>query len=198
MHQTHHVAARIEIILGLLEQGATQEYIGEPISQLEHSLQCADLALSAGATEQVTLAALLHDIGHLVDDKAPTMADLGAVDHEIIGEQWLLRHGVDPVVTHLVRHHVSAKRYFCYRYPTYYDRLSEASRGTLQFQGGAMDAAEAAAFELDPYFKEILQMRTFDERAKVLGVFPRRLDAYRPMLERHLTMSAGGFGDHHA
>ncbi|MBL6690349.1 MAG: HD domain-containing protein [Pseudomonadales bacterium] len=40
------------------------DYIGEPVSQLEHSLQTAALAVLSGADEPLVLAALLHDIGH--------------------------------------------------------------------------------------------------------------------------------------
>jgi len=36
------------------------------VSQLEHALQAAHCATEAGADEEVVLAALLHDVGHLV------------------------------------------------------------------------------------------------------------------------------------
>lgn len=46
-----------------------------------------------------------------------------------------------------------AKRYLCHANSAYHDRLSDGSKRTLVFQGGPMDASEAALFELDPLFK---------------------------------------------
>ncbi|MEE2788318.1 MAG: HD domain-containing protein [Myxococcota bacterium] len=182
-------------ILERLETGTHRAYIGEPVSQLEHGLQCAELANRAGASEHIILAALLHDVGHLIHDDGPSMAGLGAIDHEGIGANWLLKLGLNSTIAHLVRHHVSAKRYLCHRYPKYLARLSDASRGTLDWQGGAMSAREANAFETDAHFESLLQLRTFDERAKEPGATVTPLAEYKPMLCRHLTVSGPGIGD---
>lgn len=69
----------------------------------------------------------------------------------------------------LVQYHVEAKRYLTLRQPGYYQRLSEASRRTLEYQGGVMSEAEADAFERDPLFSVSLRMREWDERAKEVG-----------------------------
>ena len=57
---------------------------------------------------------------------------------------WYATFGPD--VTAPIALHVEAKRYLCAVEPDYFDRLSEASRLSLATQGGAMTAAEAAAF----------------------------------------------------
>jgi len=40
----------------------------EAVSALDHALQCAALARTAGTGDEVVLAALLHDVGHLISD----------------------------------------------------------------------------------------------------------------------------------
>ena len=39
---------------------------GEGINQIEHGVQCAELAKRQGASAEMVTAALLHDIGHLL------------------------------------------------------------------------------------------------------------------------------------
>jgi predicted HD phosphohydrolase len=46
-----------------------------------------------------------------------------------------------------------------------------------------MGAEEAAAFETDPLGPLILQMREFDEAAKVPGLAVPGMASYRPLLE---------------
>ena len=48
-------------LLALLQQQETVGYIGEPVSQLAHALQCAAFAARESADESLILAALLHD-----------------------------------------------------------------------------------------------------------------------------------------
>ena len=119
------------------------DYIGEPISQLGHALQCAHWAKKQGADDEVILAALFHDIGHLIDASAPQMDGLGVINHEGLGRAFLEEHGCSERVGKLVEAHVQAKRYLCFKNPKYYARLSEASKGTLAWQGGPMSETEA-------------------------------------------------------
>ena len=198
MNTVHLKQVQAAALVAGLNKGVNRTYIGEPVSQLEHSLQCADHAVSAGADDSLNLAALFHDIGHLLHEDGPQLDGLGTLNHEEIGAEWLLRHGVDATIVHLVRHHVSAKRYLCYRYPKYLARLSSASLGTLQWQGGVMTAAEAEAFEGDPHFEAILQLRTFDERAKAPQVKTRPLAEFMPILLKGLhAVPMGSSGVQH-
>jgi putative nucleotidyltransferase with HDIG domain len=181
------VADKVRALLAPLRAAADRGYIGEPVSQLEHALQCAALASDAHASGPEVLAGLLHDIGHLVADReAPQMAGLGVLDHEHIGARYLAQLGVRDSVCKLVAAHVSAKRYLALRKAGYYAALSEASRGTLAFQGGPMDEAEAAHFEADPQCAAKLRLRMWDEAAKRTDVRVPTLDSYAALLREHM------------
>ena len=180
--RVHEGIARIE---GLLLAGRGSAYIGEPVSQLDHALQCAALAASAGAPDAVVAAALLHDVGHLcAPSDAPRMDALGVVGHEQVGAAWLRAAGVRDDVCRLVAAHVSAKRWLVLRRPAYRATLSAASEGTLRFQGGPMTEAEARVFEADPLHADALRLRAWDEQAKVPDADVPPLEAYRVVLAR--------------
>lgn len=183
----HSRDARIAELLGLLGAASERGYIGEPVSQLEHALQSADLATRAGEPPAAVLAALLHDVGHLcAGPDAAEMEDLGIVDHEDVGARYLAALGFGPAVTDLVRGHVQAKRYLAASRSRYAARLSAASRRTLELQGGPMDDAERAAFEDEPGHRAALRLRGFDDAAKVPGRCVPGLDAYVSLLEEQL------------
>ena len=82
--------------------------------------------------------------------------------------------------------HVNAKRYLTYKNPKYFAGLSDASRKTLEFQGGPMQAEEAGTFEQNPYFELIIQMRRWDEAAKVTGLPKPDLEKYLALCEEVL------------
>jgi predicted HD phosphohydrolase len=80
-----------------------------------------------------------------------------------------------------------------YRYLTavdaaYYDGLSEASKGSLRFQGGPFRGAELEAFEQDPLKDEMVQVRLWDDQAKVVGIedVTPRPAAFRSIIQRYL------------
>ncbi len=92
-------------------------------------------------------------------------------------------------IIRLVQSHVAAKRYLTYSNPHYYEQLSEASKKTLEYQGGKMSAEEAATFEKDPLFALIIQMRKWDEQAKIEGLPNPELEYYSQLLLKHLQHS---------
>ncbi|MHC5125392.1 phosphonate degradation HD-domain oxygenase [Pseudomonas inefficax] len=153
----------------LYERHGSDDYIGEAITQLEHMSQAAQLAMAEGFDDEVVLAAFFHDIGHLCGGDA-SMGGYGVVSHERIGAEYLRRCGFGERMARLVQYHVEAKRYLTLRQPGYYQRLSEASRRTLEYQGGVMSEGEADVFERDPLFEVSLRMREWDEMAKEIGV----------------------------
>lgn len=158
---------------------ALGNYFGEAITQLEHGLQCAYFAEAGGAAETVIIAALLHDIGHLVVDVPEDLADWTEdARHEETGADWLASY-FGPAVTEPVRLHVAAKRYLCATDPDYYARLSPASVHTLKLQGGPMSAAEVTAFEANPFHRDAVLLRLCDEQGKVLGFSAPALSTYR-------------------
>ncbi|EJT84493.1 metal dependent phosphohydrolase [Pseudomonas putida S11] len=159
----------IDSTFALYERHGSDDYIGEAITQLEHMSQAAQLAMAEGFDDEVVLAAFFHDIGHLCGGDA-SMGGYGVVSHERIGAEYLRRCGFGERMARLVQYHVEAKRYLTLRQPGYYQRLSEASRRTLEYQGGVMSEDEADVFERDPLFEVSLRMREWDERAKEIGV----------------------------
>ena len=160
-------------------QGA---YFGEPVSETEHALQAAHLARQQAAPDSLVAAALLHDVGHLLHHLGEDFTARGIDDqHENGGAAWLEAH-FPPEVVEPVRLHVAAKRYLCAVQPHYYQALSETSRRSLALQGGPMSPAEQAAFEQSPYWRAALQLRHWDDAAKIPGLDVPELETYRPLL----------------
>ena len=174
-------------VIDLLASSADMDYIGEPLSQLEHALQAAHFAAADGMDVEGILGALLHDIGHLINPSdQEQMGEYGVMDHEELGAQYLLDLGFSEKVATLVTGHVIAKRYLVTTSDSYYERLSPASRQTFVYQGGKMNTEELAAFKAQPHFKEILQVRLCDEKAKQLELKYAPLATYLPLIEEHL------------
>ncbi len=178
-------------ILSLYKSYGDQDYIGEPISQIEHMCQCAQLAEQANYDEEVVLAAFFHDIGHLCEHimEVDYMDEYGIVDHEKIGADFLKSKGFSKKISSLIGSHVEAKRYLTFANPEYYDKLSEASKSTLNFQGGRMSQEEAKDFEKDEWFPLYITLRGWDEKAKDENVPLPDLNHYRAMMINHLTQN---------
>lgn len=176
-------------IIGLFRKHGGEEYAGEKVTQLEHMYQAAELAGQQGYEEEVILAAFLHDIGHIcVSAQGDNEMDgYGIKDHEEVGADYLLKKGFSKRLIRLVESHVEAKRYLTRRRPGYYDQLSDASKKTLEYQGGVMSEEEADAFEQYPLFNLIVQMRMWDEEAKIERQPVGDLDKYHQMIVRHIT-----------
>jgi phosphonate degradation associated HDIG domain protein len=159
-------------VFSLYEKFGDEDYIGEPVSQLEHMSQAAELARLEGYDDEVILAAFFHDIGHLCADagEAGSMDGMGNIDHEKLGAEYLIERGFSQRLANLVQGHVLAKRYLTYKHPEYYNKLSAASKTTLEFQGGVMGKDEAAEFELNPDAELIIRLRYWDDMAKQINV----------------------------
>ena len=179
---------RVELIFGFYEKHGNEDYIGEPVSQLEHMCQSAQLAEGVGFDEEVILAAFFHDLGHLIKQGPTTemMGEFGVKRHEQLGADFLRSLGFSEKIAQLVENHVQAKRYLTFRYPDYYTKLSEASKQTLIYQGGPMKEEEALKFEKDPLFEVSLRMRTWDEEAKLTDLPLPSLTRYKEMALRAL------------
>ena len=161
---------RVEKIVRLFEVRGRDAYLGEPVSQAEHALQAAHLAEAAGAADSLVLAALLHDVGHLLHDLGDDAADRGIDDrHERSGGSWLARN-FGPKVAEPARLHVEAKRYLCAVEASYFEALSPASKLSLSLQGGPMTPEEVAAFEANPHHLDAVVLRRWDDEAKVTGL----------------------------
>ena len=188
----HSIAIEVaDEIIGLYKSYGHQDYIGEPVSQIEHMCQCAQLAEKDNYDYEVILAAFFHDIGHLFEHimDVDSMDGYGIIDHEKIGADYLKRKGFSKRITKLIASHVEAKRYLTFKNPVYYNKLSEASKRTLNFQGGPMNEKEAKDFEKDEWFPLYLSIREWDEKAKVENIPLPDLERYRLMMIKHLTQN---------
>ena len=171
-------------VIDLMRQRGSEAYFGEPVSQLEHALEAALIASEAGAQPRLIIAALLHDIGHLLHSQDENAASEGInTRHEDAGYEWLLaRFG--PSVAEPVRDHVGAKRYLCAVDCDYFAKLSPASIKSLALQGGPFAASEAQAFEQKPYWREAVMLRRWDDAAKTPGIATPPVEHYRELLEQ--------------
>ena len=170
-------------ILEVFAKRGSGAYFGEGVSMTEHALQAAYFAQSAAAPPSLVVAALLHDVGHLVVDVPDDIADWTEdAHHEEIGSTWLARR-FPPEVSEPVRLHVPAKRYLCATDARYFSKLSAASVATLKLQGGPMSAANVVLFETERFHKEAVRVRQWDDQGKVAGLVTPNLEDYRALIE---------------
>jgi phosphonate degradation associated HDIG domain protein len=153
----------------LFEEKGSRAYEGEGVSQLEHALQSAHLAERAGAAPELVCAALLHDLGHLLNDRGDTPTLRGVDDRHQYAAMPFLRQLFPDAVLGPIRLHVDAKRYLCATRPGYHDQLSEDSKRSLVLQGGVFSAAQAEAFIAQPHAAAAVSVRLWDDAAKVAG-----------------------------
>jgi phosphonate degradation associated HDIG domain protein len=147
-----------------------EQYTGEPVTQLEHALQSAFLAEQAGAGDALVTAALLHDLGHLLHDLGETPTLRGVDDLHQYRALPFLRGLFDDAVLDPIKLHVDAKRYLCATRKGYFEALSEDSKRSLALQGGVYDAAQAQAFLAQPGAADGVDLRIWDDLAKIPGL----------------------------
>jgi [1-hydroxy-2-(trimethylamino)ethyl]phosphonate dioxygenase len=172
-----------DAVFTLFDRRGSGVYFGERISMTEHALQAAYFAREEPAPPELVVAALLHDIGHLVEHVPDDIGDWTSdAHHEEIGARWLEQR-MRPEVAGPVRLHVPAKRYLCAIDPGYVAMLSQASLITLQLQGGAMTTPELLQFETAPYYREAVRLRRWDDQGKIVGLNTPGLAEYRELIE---------------
>ena len=170
-------------ILAIYAARGDGAYFGERVSMTQHGLQAAWFAQVERAPEPLIIAGLLHDVGHLLEAVPDDLADWTSdARHEETGARWLAgRFG--PEISEPVRLHVPAKRYLCATDAGYLRCLSSASVHTLALQGGPMSVEETRAFEREPYYREAVRVRHWDDQGKVAGLTVPPLEAYLDMLK---------------
>ena len=173
-------------LLSLLEtKGSNIQYGNENVTELEHALQCAELAEINNFSKEIITAALLHDIGHLLYDGEDPIHEGKDVYHENLGADYLSTfYGEE--VTRPIRVHVACKRYLSTVEGGYYEILSEASKISLEAQGGPFTKEEAEEFIKKPFMKNAVELRRFDDQAKVLNKETPNLEHFKNYLEESL------------
>ena len=177
----------IDELRRLFSSHGNQHY-GESVSQLDHALQCAALVARDGGGDALVAAALLHDIGHLlVLDRVPDAPTTPEPDvdfrHEELGAAWLANH-FGAAVTEPIRLHVAAKRWLHTRDPSFSESLSEASRLSLQVQGGRLSEQKRLEFEANPFATDAVTLRRAGDAGKVEGLDCGALEDWLGLVER--------------
>jgi phosphonate degradation associated HDIG domain protein len=181
----------VAFIADIFERRGAESYLGEAVTMSQHMLQAARLAEGEGAADELVAAALLHDVGHYTSEFGPlSLGDVRDNFHEEAGAR-VLAPFFPPVVGACVRLHVPAKRYLCATDPAYYGKLSDASRHTLSLQGGPMRAAEVQAFAAEPFHREAVRVRIWDDGAKDPTATTPSFRHYAPLLQRVVERYVG-------
>ncbi|CAN5822641.1 HD domain-containing protein [soil metagenome] len=175
-------APAIDALLALYRRWGGDPY-DEELSQLAHAEQTAALATAASAPDELVIAALVHDVGHLLDLAAGDEGRAATADlrHEVTGSDHLAAL-FPPAVTVPVALHVQAKRYLCATDAGYAGRLSAGSQRSLRHQGGPMDLEEVTAFEATDGWHDAVLLRRWDDKGKVRGLAVEPLAHYRDLL----------------
>jgi phosphonate degradation associated HDIG domain protein len=160
----------LDDIAALFARKGGEQYSGEPVTQVQHALQCALLAEQSGGDDELVTAALLHDLGHLLHDLGDTPTLSGMDDVHQYRALPFLRGLFGPAVLEPIKLHVDAKRYLCATRPHYYEALSADSKRSLALQGGVFDADEACRFIAQPGAEAAVRVRIWDDLAKAEGL----------------------------
>ena len=160
-------------------------YIGEKVTISEHMIQTAMLAEKAKCNDNLVCSSLLHDYGHFILEKPDELVELN-VDghHENIGYEYLKSFFKKEIVEP-IKYHVLAKRYLA-KDKKYYNQLSEASKVSLNLQGGVLNDNESNKFETQEYFKNSILLRKFDEAAKRTDIEMKSIHDYQKLLTSKL------------
>lgn len=147
----------------------------EEVDELSHAMQCATLAIKAGAEPELAAAALLHDVA-----RAPSVRSAyPGWSHERAGAAWAGARGY-PRVAWLIAAHVPAKLWLVDNDHTYRQSLSEESLLSLQHQNGA----DVATWSAHSWWPEAVQLRRWDDGAKIPGAavlsWPEVFSAMQP------------------
>jgi gamma-butyrobetaine dioxygenase len=185
----HQFDEALQSIDRMFASAAGMAYLGEDVTMIQHQLQAGALASAAGCTDALVVAALLHDLGHMIGRQEGEVAAAAALaadrdaHHDATGARWLSRW-FGPDVTEPVRLHVAAKRFLVATEPDYAAKLSAASVHTLRLQGGPMTSQEAREFASLEFAPDAVVLRRLDEAAKDASRDAPGLDTHRERLVR--------------
>lgn len=177
-------ARSVAEVVALYDAWANDPY-DETVTQLDHALQTAALARRASASPELVAAALLHDVGHLLELAMGHRFDPSDEcdrAHEARGAAFLT-HLFPTTVTLPIALHVEAKRYRVATDSHYANTLSAGSRASLFRQGGGHSPDEAITFLALAGAPEAIELRGWDDDGKVEGLTIEPFDTYLELLE---------------
>lgn len=177
-----------DCIFEILRSADTEPAGPDSVTFLEHSLQAAALAERCGAPDAMVVAALLHDLGHLINATSGDTARGDNPEHQELAAMWL-SIGFSRAVTQPIRLHVAAKRYFSAVEPNYARRLSPSAKEHLPLPGGPMRPEEIETFKRTLWARDALALRRWDDAARVPGRSAPTLSHYRPHIVRQMERS---------
>jgi phosphonate degradation associated HDIG domain protein len=174
---------KAKIIAAYIKANGQSNY-DESVTQYQHAIQSAYQAKQNGSSELLVSGALLHDLGHLlVNENTNDSAFLEEnLNHEEIAAKYLAAYFPEEVLS-AIRLHVPAKRYICTVDDEYYNQLSLASKRSFMVQGGKMTKEEIAKFEDEPYYREAVTLRKWDDNAKKANAEVPEIEVYEQELE---------------
>jgi len=178
----------LQKIVAIYNQRGNEKYADEEVTQLQHALHCAKLALNEQASPEMVVAAFLHDIGHILGHEAlPAGVDEDLHDHhEETGFAFLSQY-FPAVVADPVRLHVAAKRWLCTTDSEYARCLSPTSYKSYLDQGGPMSEEELRQFEAHPNFAAAVQVRRWDDQGKNPHEVLPSLQELMPLIEAQIA-----------
>jgi [1-hydroxy-2-(trimethylamino)ethyl]phosphonate dioxygenase len=175
-------------IFDLMARRGTGRYGLSAVTQIEHALQSAALAVQRNLGDEMVISALFHDLGHLLVGDDVDLAGQGVDDAHEATSAAILDRIYGNSIAEPVRLHVAAKRYLCAVSSHYHEKLSPDSRESLALQGGPMSAAEVAAFDRLDCRAAALALRMIDDESKVPGLPVPSLETYHLLATRLETI----------
>ena len=144
--------------------GLENSFGGYRVNRLEHSLQSATHAFTAGESEEMVVAALLHDIG---DELAPAShSEMAAA---------ILRPYVSERVYWIIKHHGLFQTYY---YNHYFDK----------------DRNVRDQFLDHPWYQDTVDFcKNYDQNCFDPDFESKPLDFFRPMVERVMSTPKAPF-----
>ncbi len=173
----------VDYLAGIFVRRGAESYLGEPVTMSEHMLQSAMAAERAHASDELIVAALLHDIGHYSNEIPEHLLMQGTNNHHDEAGATFLAAFFPPAITEPIRNHVAAKRYLCSVDSSYERKLSEASQYTLKIQGGLLSPAKIQAFESNGYLQQSIDLRGWDDQGKDPNIVCSDFEHYRSLIE---------------
>lgn len=184
------VTNTVRVISGFLESlyggGGQAIYPPANCSYQAFALRAAAVAKSQNANDSTVLAALLMDIGHLLEHPdARHHPHLGVLNHAETGAAFLRSIGFSASVTGLIEEHSHAIRYLSAR-PGGFESLSPFDQMLVNELGGPLSGHDADVFADRAISFTILMLRNCEEQALLRDGPVPPWEAYRTLIENHL------------